>query len=189
MSDLTITHNGVAVTANDAGSSISTGRKKVIRVIPTIETSEYASGDVIFNSVAIPNAVKESGGCSKLLAAYMVTNSTDTLLFEMIFTENAATFGTVNATANISDADIRAAKVLASWASESTDDTTQHLDNSEIRRIFDTRSANGANTGNITPTLIQAAEGSTDVYFAVLGGSTITFGSTTDLEFIFHIEY
>ena len=36
--------------------------KKVIRVIPTIETSEYASGDVIFNSVAIPNAVMGKGG-------------------------------------------------------------------------------------------------------------------------------
>lgn len=189
MSDLTITHNGIAVTANDAGSSISTGRRKVIRVIPTIETAEYVSGDVIFNSVAIPNAVKESGGCSKLIAAYMVSNSTDNLLFEMIFTENAATFGTVNATANISDADIRTAKVLSSWACESVDDTTEHLDACEIKRIFDTRSTNGNTVPSVDPTLLQAAEGSTDVYFAVLGGSTITYAGDNDLEFIFHIEY
>mgnify|MGYP003115497514 CR=1 FL=1 len=189
MSDLTITTAGVSVAANSAGSSISTGKRKVIRVIPTIETSEYVSGDVIFNSVAIPNAVKEEGGCSKLIAAYMVSNSTDNLLFEMIFTENAATFGTVNETANISDADIRTAKVLSSWACEAVDDTTEHLDTSEIKRIFDTRSANGNTVPSVDPTLLQAAEGSTDVYFAVLGGSTITYAGANDLEFIFHIEY
>ena len=119
----------------------------------------------------------------------MVSNSTDNLLFEMIFTENSATFGTVNATANISDADIRTAKVLASWACEAVDDTTEHLDNCEIKRIFDTRSANGNTVGNLDPTLLQAAEGSTDVYFAVIGGSTITYAGANDLEFIFHIEY
>ncbi len=160
----------------------------VIRVIPTIETSAYAAGDVIFNSVEIPNAVIGKGGCSKLIAAYMVSNNTNNLVFDMIFTENAATFGTVNATANISDADIRTAKVLSSWHCEAADDTTNYIDNSEIKRIFDTRSDSGSNTGNIMPTLLQAASGSRSVYFAVIGGSSITYGSTTDLEFIFHIE-
>lgn len=168
---------------------IRANNRKVIRVIPTLETSEYAAGDVYFNSVAIPNAVLEEGGCSKLIAAYVVSNITSNFLFELVFTENAATFGTVNATANISDSDLRAAKVLSTWASESVDDSTSYLDNSDIRRIFDTRPENGANTGNIMPTLIQATAGSTDVYFAALGGTTVTFGSTTDLEFIFHIEY
>jgi len=175
------------LTVQEATNQIA--QRKIIRVIPTLETSEYAAGDVYFNSVAIPNAVMREGGCSKLIAAYVVSNLTSNFLFELIFTENAATFGTVNATANISDSDLRTAKVLSTWASESVDDSTSYLDNSDIRRIFDTRSDNGANTGNIMPTLIQAAEGSTDVYFAALGGTTVTFGSTTDLEFIFHIEY
>ena len=175
------------LTVQEATNQIA--QRKVIRVIPTIETAEYESGDVIFNSVAIPNAVMREGGCSKLIAAYMVSNSTDNLLFEMIFTENAATFGSVNATANISDADIRTAKVLSSWACEAVDDTTEHLDTCEIKRIFDTRSANGNTVPSVDPTLLQAAEGSTDVYFAVLGGSTITYAGANDLEFIFHIEY
>ena len=42
MSDLTITNAGVAVSANSAGSSISTGRRKIIRVTPTLDTSAYA---------------------------------------------------------------------------------------------------------------------------------------------------
>ena len=119
----------------------------------------------------------------------MVSNTTSNFKFELIFTENVATFGPINGSANISDPDIRASKVLSYWACESADDTTNYIDSSEIKRIFDTRTDADANTGNIMPTLMQAAEGSTDVYFTMLGGTTVTYGSTTDLEFIFHIEY
>ena len=72
MSDLTITNAGVAVSANSAGSSISTGRRKIIRVTPTLSTSEYADGDVLFQMTEIPNAVKEDGGTSKMLGAYII---------------------------------------------------------------------------------------------------------------------
>ena len=40
---------------------------KVIDVTPTLDTSEYASGDVLFDKVEIPNAVLGNGGCSKLI--------------------------------------------------------------------------------------------------------------------------
>ena len=106
MSDLTITNGGVAVSANSAGSSISTGRRKIIRVTPTLDTSAYAAGDVLFNSVAIPNAVREDGGCSKLLAVFLRQDPTTNVSMELIFTENAVTFGTVNATANAGDSTI-----------------------------------------------------------------------------------
>ena len=188
MSDLTITNAGVSVTANSAGSSISTGRRKIIRVTPTLDTSTYAAGDVIFNSVEIPNAVREEGGCSKLVAAFLHSNNTDNLLFEMIFTENAATFGTVNATANISDGDLRTASVLGYISCESADDTTNYIDLSEIKRIHDNRSDASASSPGFSPIFLQAASNSTSVYFAVLGGSSIAYAAD-DLQFIFHIEY
>lgn len=188
MSDLTITNAGVSVAANSAGSSISTGRRKIIRVTPTLDTSTYAAGDVIFNSVEIPNAVREEGGCSKLVAAFLHSNNTDNLLFEMIFTENAATFGTVNATANISDGDLRTANVLGYISCESADDTTNYIDLSEIKRIHDNRSDANADSPGFSPIFLQAASNSTSVYFAVLGGSSIAYAAD-DLQFIFHIEY
>lgn len=188
MSDLTITNAGVSVAANSAGSSISTGRRKIIRVTPTLDTSTYAAGDVIFNSVEIPNAVREEGGCSKLVAAFLHSNNTDNLLFEMIFTENAATFGTVNATANISDGDLRTASVLGYISCESADDTTNYIDLSEIKRIHDNRSDASASSPGFSPIFLQAASNSTSVYFAVLGGSSIAYAAD-DLQFIFHIEY
>jgi len=160
---------------------------KVIRVTPTLETSEYAAGDVIFNSVEIPNAVIGNGGCSKLVAAFVQSENATNHELEIIFTESAATFGTVNATANISSADLRTAGMLGYMACEAADDTTNFLDNSEIKRIYDSRSDSSASTPNADPILLQASDDSTSVYFAVLGGATVTFGAD-DLEFIFHIE-
>ena len=161
---------------------------KVIRVTPTLDTSEYVAGDVIFNSVEIPNAVIGNGGCSKLVAAFVQSENATNLECEIIFTESAATFGTVNATANISSADLRTAGMLGYMSCEAADDTTNFLDNSEIKRIYDSRSDASASTPKADPILLQAADNSTSVYFALLGGTTITYGAD-DLQFIFHIEY
>lgn len=159
----------------------------VIRVTPTLETSEYAAGDVLFNSVAIPNAVIGNGGCCKLVAAFLRQDPTTNVPMDIIFTENSATFGTVNATANIADADIKAANVLGYISCEAADDTTNFIDNSEIKRLYDNRSDADHRSPGFDPILLQAASDSTSVYFAVLGGATVTFGAD-DLEFIFHIE-
>lgn len=188
MSDLTITNGGVAVTANSAGSSISTGRRKVIRVTPTLETSEYIAGDVLFNSVEIPNAVREDGGCSKLVAAFLRQDHNTNVPLEIIFTENAVTFGTVNGTASAGDSTIKAGNVLGYISCESADDTTNYIDNSKIKRIYDNRTDADHRSPGFDPMLLQAASDSTSVYFAALGGATVTFGAD-DLEFIFHIEY
>ena len=44
---------------------------KIIRVTPTLDTSAYADGDVLFTATEIPNAVVGLGGCSKLVGAYI----------------------------------------------------------------------------------------------------------------------
>ena len=160
---------------------------QIIRVTPTLDTSTYAGGDVLFNSVEIPNAVLGKGGCSKLVAMFLHSNNLDNLLFDMIFTENAATFGTVNGTAGISDADLRAANLLGYVSGESADDTTNYLDNSEIKRIYDNRSDADYRQPGFSPIFLQAASNSTSVYFAVIGGSSIAYAAD-DLQFIFHIE-
>tara|TARA_R100000353_G_scaffold36158_1_gene28891 strand:+ start:50 stop:631 length:582 start_codon:yes stop_codon:yes gene_type:complete len=193
MSDLTITHSGVAVTANSAGSSISTGRRKIIRVTPTLDTSAYAVGDVLFNSVEIPNAVKEDGGCSKLTGMYILNqNLTDTDL-DFIFSENSMTLGTQNATANISDPNIEAANVTGFLHLDSGAATTSQLDNSEIKRVTDAGHS-GADSANAhaqpaTPILLQAAEGSTSVYVAAIVVAGTPTLAADDIDLIFHIEY
>lgn len=78
--------------------------------------------------------------------------------------------------------------MLGYIACEAADDTTNFLDNSEIKRIYDSRSDSSTNTPKADPILLQAASNSTSVYFAVLGGTTITYAGDDDLQFIFHIE-
>ena len=81
---------------------------RVIRVTPTLDTSAYAPGDVLFNSVEIPEAVLGNAGCSKLLNMYIVNQNTDTIDVNFFFSENSMTLGTINTTADISDADLLA---------------------------------------------------------------------------------
>ena len=188
MSDLTITNAGVAVSANSAGSSISTGRRKIIRVTPTLSTDAYATGDVLFNGTEIPNAVKEDGGCSRLIAMYTFNKTANACKYEILFTENAVTLGTINATANISDDDIIAAKPTGFlFLDESTGDT-ENFDNFQMARVTDYSTSDGTVHG-LPPILLQASSGSTSCYVSgVIQSGTPTFVAD-DLELIFHIEY
>ena len=66
MSNLTITNAGVSVTPKSAGTS-SGELRAVIRINPTVSTTEYVANDAVFNSIEIPNAVLGEGGVSRLL--------------------------------------------------------------------------------------------------------------------------
>jgi len=187
MSDLTITHAGNAVTrsADSPGSSISTARRRIIRITPTLDTSTYAAGDVVFNSVEIPNAVLGDGGCSKLIAMFIVNQITTLADFDFIFSENAGTLGSVNATANIGDAEIEAMNITGYLKLDSSEANTGNLDNSKIQRVF-----NNSNTENVSPILLQAAPGSTSAYIAAIETSGVNPTFQVDsMDLVFHIEY
>ena len=81
---------------------------KVVRVTPTLDTSAYAQGDVLFVATELPNAVNRKGGCSKLIGAYCLSqvhgNADD---FDVYFHTGNTSLGTINATANIDDDDIQ----------------------------------------------------------------------------------
>jgi len=161
--------------------------RKIIRVTPTLDTSEYAVGDVLFNSVAIPNAVISNGGCSKLVAMFVLNQSVSDIDVDFIFSENSLTLGTQNATANIADADMEAGNIIGFLHLDSNIGTTQGLDNSEIKRVHDTGA--GDSGGSIaTPVLLQAAAGSTNVYIAATTGTVATHQADA-IDLIFHIEY
>ena len=160
---------------------------KIIRVTPTLYTSEYADGDVLFNSVAIPNAVLGNGGCSKLVAMYVLNQGTVDIDVDFIFSENSLTLGTINATAGISDADMEAGNIIGSLHLDSNIGTTSSIDNSEIKRVMDAGA--GDSGGSIaTPILLQAADDSTTVYVAATT-TTVATHQADAIDLIFHIEY
>ena len=190
MSDLTITHAGSTITrtADSPGSSISTGNYSVIRVVPTLDTSAYGVDDVLFTGVEIPNAVRGDGGCSELVHMFAVDRDDQgDVDIEFYFTEKNTSFGTVNATANISAADIKAIGFNGYVLQDGGNATTgNNLDNATCHKIM---TAGGAAESLSPLTYLKAAEGSTSVYcHAIVRDGTPTY-SADGMDLIFHIKH
>ena len=189
MSDLTITHAGIAVTPKRAGSSVSTGKRKRIIVTPTITTAAIGGGDVLINSVEIPNAVKEDGGNSILHSITLVDYDDAEINLDMVITQNSFTLGTVNAVPSADAAAIAAAKVLGAIQVDRSDTDSMDLGGAKVQH-WTRQSVDTGSSTHITrpfPIYLQAANGSTSVYFSLVTGANTW--DANDLEFHFHIEY
>ncbi len=158
---------------------------RVIRVTPTLDTSAYSTGDVLFNSVEIPEAVLGNAGCSKLLNMYVVNQNVDTIDVNFFFSENSMTIGTINATADISDANIEAGNILGSMKLDADQSVTGGFDNARVSMVF----GGGGASESTNPLLLQAAAGSTSVYVAgIITDGTPTFAAD-DIDLVLHIQY
>tara|TARA_Y100001937_G_scaffold60452_1_gene82800 strand:- start:1826 stop:2335 length:510 start_codon:yes stop_codon:yes gene_type:complete len=160
---------------------------KIIRVTPTLDTNAYAQGDVLFTATEIPNAVIGLGGCSKLVGAYMFDKSdnTDDILF--IFTEGNTALGTINATADISDANLLANNICGISKIDSDQAGTGGIiDNSRIHQMFPA-SRTEENTQDLM--LLQAANDSTSVFVqGILTSATTPTYADGDIQLILHLE-
>ena len=151
-----------------------TAQRRVIRVSPTLQAEATDAHDVAWNGTEIPNAVLVPGGCSKLVRMQVAMYDDTTCDLDIIFTQNTATIGTVDAAISISDADLKTAKLLGIIV---LDESATSVDLVNGLTSYD------APTNGI---LLQASEDSTSVYFS---GIDRTGADLDDLEFIFHIEY
>jgi hypothetical protein len=160
---------------------------EIIRVTPTLSTDAYAQGDVLFTATEIPNAVIGNAGCSKLVGAYMFDKSdnADDILF--VFTEGNTALGTINATANISDADLLANNICGiSKVDADQAQSAQDIDNSRIHQMLPASVA-GENTQDLM--LLQAADDTTSVYVqGILISSTTPTYANGDIQLILHIQ-
>ena len=158
---------------------------EIIRITPTLSTSAYAGGDVAFTATEIPNAVIGKGGCSKIINAYVMDQDRDTYDLDLIFTEKNTALGTINATADISDANMEAIGFCGSLILKSDEAQSSVIDNV---RIIATQSMSGTGE-SVEPFLIQAENDSTSVYVSgVFSDGTPTFAAADDIDLIFHIE-
>ena len=187
MSDLTITHAGVSVTPNRAGSSTSTGKRTVIRVTATTGGDTVAANDVLFTNLEIPNAVKEEGGISCLKKMYVVNNGI--IDGNIIFTEKSCTLGTLNDAVDITEADLKAAGVLGIGFFDATSDTDSRLVNTKIIQGFSNPTQDSANEVDVTDIFLKAASGSTSVYCHFVAAGNSTTDATDGLQLVFDIEY
>ena len=150
----------------------------VIDVTPTLHTDEYASGDIMFNRAEIPNAVLGKGGCSKLLNITYNSKKADDHNYVVHLITNNQSVGSANDPCNISAADGAAAGFLGSVT----------LSNDHDLGNFATGGATKTGGFDSLNFMLQAAAGSTSVYFFVTTTSVATYAAN-DLTFRFHIQY
>jgi len=158
---------------------------KIIRVTPTVDTSAYAAGDVMFTATEIPDAVIGLGGCSKLVRCYIMDQDRDTYDCQLIFTQKNTALGTINATANISDADMEAIGFCGVYLFQT--DTAQ-VGLIDQTKILAAQELSGSGE-SINPFLIQAENNSTSVYVSgIITTGTPTFAAADDIDIILHLE-
>jgi len=161
----------------------------IIRVVPTLDTNAYAQQDVLFTGVEIPNAVMGNGGCSNLINMFVVDRSDQSDVdIQFFFTEKNTAFGTQNATADISAANMKAIGVCGFAELDGNLDTSgTSIDNVKIHRIVGTN-INDDNAA-VPLTLLQAESDSTSVYVhAIIKNSSTPTYAADSLDLIFHIQ-
>ena len=150
----------------------------VIDVTPTLDTSEYASGDALFNKQEIPNAVLGNGGCSRLVSITLNSKKTDDLNYVVHLMTNNQSVSAANDALNISAADGAAAGILGSVT----------MSNDHDLGDFATHAPTKTGGFDALPFMLQAASGSSSVYFFCSTTSVQTYAAN-DLTFRFHIQY
>tara|TARA_R100000781_G_scaffold19371_1_gene14882 strand:+ start:274 stop:786 length:513 start_codon:yes stop_codon:yes gene_type:complete len=160
---------------------------EIIRVVPTLDTNAHADDDVIFTGLEIPNAVREDGGCSQLMHMFVVDRADQgDIDIDFFFTEKNTSFGSQNASADISAANLKAIG-FCGWAllDGAAATTGNNVDNATIHKV----SSAGGSAESLAPvTFLQAESGSKSVYcHAVSRSGTPTFAADS-LDLVFHIE-
>ena len=77
----------------------------VISVTPTLDTSIYDSGDVLFATTAIAGATRAADERSALNSIAVIDKDDQKPALRLLFFKAAVTFGTINAAPSISDSD------------------------------------------------------------------------------------
>lgn len=77
----------------------------IIAITPTLDTSIYASGDVLFTTTAIANAVRANDGIAQLQSIVVVDKDDQKPEFILKFWSANVTYGTVNGVPSITDGD------------------------------------------------------------------------------------
>ena len=162
-------------------------RRRIIRVTPTLSTDAYAQGDVLFTATEIPRAVLEKGGCSKLVNAYIMDQDRDTYDLDLIFTEKNTAIGTLNATADISDANMEAIGVCGFCRFKSDVAFMGGID--QVRLIRWSETVADSERTSAGPIFLQADSDSTSVYVSgIISSGTPTFAAADDIDIVLHIE-
>ena len=164
----------------------------LVRVTPTVVAGETADNDVMFDATEIPNAVSSRGGVSLLQGVTIIDKDAESVDMDVIFMQVQTNFGTADSPSTITDANLQAAKVIGVLPFDFSDASATFAQDSGNASIATFSSGNtGENVSTQLPLLVQAAGGSTSIYFTAIvqDGNNADYAATDDLEFVFHFKY
>ena len=127
----------------------------VVPVTPTLDTNAYASGDLLFDSTAVADAVRAAGGTALLESVTVIDKDDQGVAFTLLIANAETDFGTLNAAPDPDDTE--AATVIGHVAVATTD-------------YVDLGGARVACVKNIG-LMVKAAAGSTTLYVAGVNGT------------------
>lgn len=170
-----------------------------VRITPTLDTgTAYADGDVLFINTEFSLPAKKA----KVVDAYMIDyekklGATDAQVYFM--SKNVANLGALNATADISDADLRSNRIQGGLRHETAVNESPRLDNANVFRLHNLNQVQeGDASGNgfgYPISLVLHSEGPSDsnanpMYVsAVVNGAVSAITSADSLEIVLSIEY
>lgn len=143
----------------------------LVKTTPVLDTSAYASGDVLVETTEIANAVSEAGGTAELQSLVVVDQDDTASGFAMdvwILASNVA-MGTKNSAPSISDAN--ALEILGFVSIAAAD----------FKDLGGVKVASINNIGIIC----KAAAGSTSLFFAVVNGTSTPTLTAAGVKFNF----
>ena len=195
MSDLTITTAGVTESKVSGAEVLQPSKKLTQMNINSVDitatlTSDGTSGDVMFVTTKIENAVATKGGSAILqsLSAVLTNNASDasgnaasaTGAFKLVFTSNSQVLGTVSDLLGSRTVDGGGAGDINSWSRAVLDDTLAIVDVSNVVDMGELAVASKANIGAV----LTAASDSRDIYVWGITNSTNDYnGAAISLKF------
>jgi len=136
-----------------------------VTVTPTLDTDAYASGDLLFDSTAVANAVRVAGGTCLLESVTIVDKADQGVAFTLLIANAATDFGTLNAAPDPDDTE---AGTVIGWVPVTADDYAD-LINSKVACV--------RNIG----LLLKATAASTSLYVAGVNGTGTPTYAASDL--------
>lgn len=91
----------------------------VLDLTPVLDTSIYADGDVLFDTIALASAFDYAAGVRTLQSIHILDEDDQGVALDLVFLDTLVTLGTINGAPSITDANAR--KILG-WVHFATTD-------------------------------------------------------------------
>lgn len=146
----------------------------LISITPTLDTSAYASGDLLADVTTVTSAALSTGGRAKLMSVLVVDEDDQGVAFNIFVTSSSTSWGTFNLAPTISDATARSIQAIIPIA------TADYYDLGGVRVA---QPAIAQNIGVICET-----SGSANLYVALVNGSGTPTFTASGLKIILGFE-